>query len=346
VSEYIDGRLMVKQRKKSVIIMLCKLGIIILLILCWIWGTVALFFAGPGPDWIKMMLAISFGAFLPVIFIVFRSFLKGFIFCLACFTVLLVWWNTLQPTNNKDWAPDVARISHGEILGDRLVMHNVRDFRYSDEFTFNERWQTREYDLGKLKGLDVFLSYWASDNIAHLIFSWDFGSGEHLAISIETRKDKTQKYSAIKGFFKQFELSYAAADERDIIKLRTNYRKERVYLYRLTTPKETVRALLEDYLIEMNRLVDEPEFYNALTRNCATTAHLHVKAIHPDRSISADWRLIASGHLDELLYENRSLKGNDLPFAEIRKRSRVDLEMQKYNGDDFSNMLRKKATVE
>jgi len=337
---------MVKQPKNNFIVRLCKRIIIISLILCWVWGIVALYLNGPEPNWLKIVVVISFGAILPVAFVISRSFIKGLLLCVVFFSALIIWWNTLQPSNNKDWAPDVAQISHGEIYGDRLVMHNVRDFRYSDEFTFDERWQTREYDLGKLKGLDVFLSYWASDNIAHLIFSWDFGDGDHLAISIETRKDKTQEYSAIKGFFKQFELSYVAANERDIVKLRTNYRKERVYLYRLITPKETVRALLEDYLIEMNRLVDEPEFYNALTRNCATTAHLHVKAIHPDRSISADWRLIASGHLDELLYDNRSLVGNDLPFAELRKRSRVDLEMQKYNGDDFSNMLRKKAAVQ
>ncbi len=331
---------MVEQKKNSNIKLLFKSGIVLLLILSWGWGIIALFLNAPGPDWLKSLLTIFFATLLPGAFIVSRSFLKGFFFCLAAFIALLIWWNTLQPTNNKEWAPDVAQISHSEILGDKLIMHNVRDFRYIDEITFQERWQKREYDLNKLQGLDLFLSYWASDSIAHIILSWDFGGNDHLAISIETRKDKTQAYSAVKGFFKQFELSYVAAEERDIIQLRTNYRKERVYLYRLNTPKEKARALLEDYLTEMNRLVDEAEFYNALTRNCATTIHLHVKAIHPDEPIPVDWRLILSGHLDEMLYENGSLKGNALPFAELRKRSRVDQRMQKYDGDNYSNMLR------
>jgi len=320
--------------------LLYRSGIILLLVLCWVWGVTALFFAGPGPDWLRVLLAISFGALLPGTSLLCRSFNKGFFVCSVCFISLLIWWNTLQPTNNKDWAPDVAQISYGKILEDRLVMHNVRDFSYTDPLTYQKRWQTREYDLNKLQGLDLFLCYWASDSIAHIILSWDFGDDDHLAISIETRKDKIQEFSSLKGFFKQFELSYIAADERDIIKLRTNYRKERVYLYRLNTPKEVARALLEDYLAEMNRLVDEPEFYHALTRNCATTVHLHVEAIHPDQTIPVDWRLIFSGHLDELMYEYGALKGSELPFAELRKRSRVDQQMQGYAGENFSFKLR------
>lgn len=318
-------------------------GLLFLILLpLWVWGILALHFSGPGPPWLNLMLVCVFGAILPAVFIISRSFVKSMAVCVSCFIVLLVWWITLEPTNNKDWAPDVARIAHGELEGDILVVHNVRDFRYFSESSFQEHWQTRTYDLSRIQGLDMFLSYWASDNIAHLILSWDFGGDDHLAISIETRKDKTQQYSSIKGFFKQFELSYVAADERDLIRLRTNYRKERVYLYRLKTSKEKARALLEDYLVEMNRLVNEPQFYNALTRNCATTAHLHVEAVHPE-SLPVDWRLIFSGHLDELIYEYQAIKGHGIPFAELRERSRVDQRMQTYDGDNFSHMMRQVA---
>ena len=314
--------------------------LIFVLVLVWIWGGFALFFSGPGSSLVKSLIVFAFGALLPITFLLSRSFLRGLFICFLYVVVLFVWWNNLQPTNDKEWAADVARISHGEIIGDKLIMQNVRDFRYTDVSTFDERWQSREYDFNNLQGLDLFLSYWASDNIAHIILSWDFGDNGHLAISIETRKDKTQEYSAIKGFFKQFELSYVAADEQDIIKLRTNYRKERVYLYRLKTSKENGRALLEDYLKEMNRLVEEPDFYNALTRNCATTVHLHVEAIHPDETIPLDWRLIFSGHLDELMYEYQAIKEMELPFEELRKKSRVDLRMQKYSDGNFSEIMR------
>lgn len=316
-----------------------KIVVSLVLFMCWVWGATAIFLAGPGPHWLHTLCASLFGLFLPGVFIFSRSFARGSVLCLGVFALVVVWWQTLMPTNEKDWALDVARISHGEIQGDILVMHNVRNFDYKSEQIFYQRWETRKYDLNKLEGLDIFLSYWASENIAHTILSWDFGTDGHLAISIETRKDKTQQYSAVKGFFKQFEIAYVAADEKDIIRLRTNYRKERVYLYRLDVEAEQVVALLKDYLKKMNSLVDQPQFYDALTNNCTTTIQLHANAINPGKPPPLDWRLIASGHVDELLYDLGEVS-TTLPFAELRKASRVDLHMQKEGTNDFSRIMR------
>ncbi len=333
-----------QKRKVDWLGLLIKGTILLLLLLAWAWGYLALLFSGPGPDWLKLVSACLFGALLPGIFLLSRSFMRGLFLCLFVFALLLAWWQTLQPSNDKDWATEVARISHGEIQGNRLIMHNVRSFHYTadkispEQWKTKEFWETREYDLDKIQGLDLFLSYWGSEHIAHTIMSWDFGN-QHLAISIETRKDKKQEYSAIKGFFKQFELSYVAADETDLIRLRTNFRKERVYAYRLHVSKDLARALLQSYVTEMNRLVNEPEFYNALTRNCTTTIHLHNKAIVPDDLPPMDWRIIASGHVDELLYEEGVLV-QELPFVELRRKSRIDQRMQLYGENHFSRILR------
>lgn len=318
---------------------LFKVVLFLGLALAWMWGITALYLSGPEPHWLKVLLACIFGMCLPAAFIYTRSFIKGSLSCLAVFAVLLIWWQTLTPTNDKDWASDVAQISHGEIEGDKLVMYNVRNFDYRNVTDFDQRWETRTFNLNNLQGLDLFLSYWASDNIAHTILSWDFGVDGHLAVSIETRKDKRQSYSAVKGFFKQFEIAYVAADERDIIRLRTNFRKERVYLYRFEVPNQQVLDLLKDYLKEMNRLVAEPEFYNALTRNCTTTIKIHTDAINPGKPPPLDWRLLATGHVDELLYERKNVS-TALPFEELRKASRVDLKMQKEGREDFSKKMR------
>jgi hypothetical protein len=251
----------------------------------------------------------------------------------------MIWWQTLKPSNNRDWAADVAQISHGEIQGDKLIMYNVRNFSYTSETDFEKSWETREYDLTKLQGLDIFLSYWASDHIAHTIMSWDFGDNNHLAVSIETRKEKTEEYSAVKGFFKQFELSYVAADEKDIVKLRTDFRNERVYVYRLLADNEGIRALLDNYLAEMNQLFNKPKFYDAFSRNCTTTIRLHTNAIQPDRPLPLDWRLILSGHLDELLYERKSIS-QKLPFVELRALSRIDERIKENTRDNYSEELR------
>jgi hypothetical protein len=319
--------------------LLIKVTAVLILVLAWLWGATALWLAGPGPHWVQILIALAFGSFLPAAFIFSDSFAKGCTLSLFLFALLLLWWQTLTPTNEKDWALDVARISHGEIQGNTLAMYNVRSFDYKSETLFYQHWETRNYNLKNLQGMDIFLSYWASDHIAHIILSWDFGEDGHLPISIETRKDLTQEYSSIKGFFKQFEICYIAADEKDIIRLRTNFRKERVYLYRLQVSQQAARALLEDYLAKMNSLVDEPDFYNALSHNCTTTIQIHASAIRADRPPPLDWRLIASGHVDELLYD-RGVISSKLPLAQLRKMSRIDLIMQKEGKDDFSKIMR------
>ena len=316
------------------------------LFLVWLWATAALLVALPAGPAVRGIAAFSFFCCLPLVFSFYRPFLKAFGVSLVVLLLFLWWWNSLEPTNDKEWAPDVARISHGEIQGDKLILNNVRNFRYlkaqgatDDAWTWEERWETREYDLSAIQGLDLYLSYWASEHIAHAIMSWDFGNGKHLAISIETRKDIHQEYSAVKGFFKQFELSYVAADERDLIRLRTNFRKERVYLYRLLVSPAKARMLLEAYLAEMNTLLKKPEFYDALARNCTTAIFLHTKAINPDDAPPLDWRIVISGHLDNLLYE-RGLLEQTYPFQEYRQRSRVDLRMQQLGEENYSEHLR------
>ena len=193
-------------------------------------------------------------------------------------------------------------------------------------------------DLNRIQGLDLFISFWGPTEIAHTIVSWDFDDGQHLAISIETRKEKGESYSALRGFFRQYELYYVVADERDLVGLRTNYRGEQVYLYRIRVPPAQARALLVDYLDEVNSLADHPEWYNALTQNCTTTIRGHTQ--HIGAAGSFDWRLLANGHRDELLYERGQID-TSLPFAEIKVRSDItDKAKAADDSPDFSAKIR------
>ena len=177
--------------------------------------------------------------------------------------------------------PDVARFPAATIAGRQVIIHNLRNFDYRSETDYTEQWETRTFDLDQIRGIDLFLSFWGPTLIAHTITSWEFADGSHLAISIETRKEKGESYSALRGFFRQYELYYVVADERDVIRLRTNYRGERVYLYRLKVRPEFARALLLDYLAEVNRLAGRPRWYNALTHNCTTVIQHHVRQVSP-----------------------------------------------------------------
>jgi hypothetical protein len=189
------------------------------------------------------------------------------------FAVLLGWWSGIEPANDRDWQPDVARLAHAEINGDLVTVRNVRNFAYRSETDYTPHYYDRTYDLGKLRSVDLIAVYWMGPAIAHTILSFGFEGGEQLAISIETRKERGETYSTTRGFFKQYELHYVVADERDVVRLRTSYRKdppEDVYVYRLHGPLENGRRVFLQYMQRINDLQAKPEFYNTLIDNCTT----------------------------------------------------------------------------
>ena len=151
----------------------------------------------------------------------------------AFFALFLAWWSTVTPSNDRDWAPDVARTVTATIDGDRLVVKNVRNFTWRSDTDFDERWEQRTYSLSHVSNVDLIMSYWAGEAIAHPIVSFGFDDGARLAFSIETRKDSDEGYSSVAGFFKQYELAIVAADERDVVRVRSNVRGEDVRIYRL-----------------------------------------------------------------------------------------------------------------
>lgn len=304
------------------------------------WGALVLLFTLPvDAAWIRAGIAIVYALGSLTALLWLRPPWRAIAAWSTGLLAILLWWNMLQPSNDREWQPDVAKLSSFDVNGVHLTVHNFRDFDYRTETDFTPRYEDRVFDLSKLRGLDLFMSYWGSPAIAHTIMSWDFDGSLPLAISIETRKSKGQEYSAIKGFFKQYEIIYVAADERDIIRLRTNYRGEQVYLYRLNVTPEQARALLMDYVATENALVKAPKFYNALVDNCTTSIHGHVKSAIVNTP-SVDWRLLANGYGDEMLYENGNIDTR-LPFSELRTRSQINARAKILDQDPgFSQGIR------
>jgi hypothetical protein len=303
-----------------------------------LWWSLALYFRLTLPAPWPTLAAVLWGAAAIGILMWLRPFPWAVALVLVGFGVLGLWWGTIRPSNDRDWAPEYAHPPWGELEGSRLTLHDVRNFEYRTETDFTPRWETRTYDLSKITGLDIFLSYWGSPRIAHTVMSWEFADGPPLAISIETRRERTETYSAIRGFFRQFEVFYVAADERDLIRLRTNYRGEDVYLYRLNVSPETARKLLLDYLKTMNALRARPAWYNALTQNCTTSIRTHVRAI--GIAAALDWRLLVTGYVDRMLYD-RGAVDTRLPFEQLRSAGRVTERARAADGDPaFSARIR------
>ena len=286
------------------------------------WCVLALWLDGPANPLLAVVLLSFFLAAIGWAALVAKPPSRRLPYALLVCLAVVTWWNLLAPRNDRDWQPDVARLATADIDGDLVTIRNLRVFDYRSETDFTEHWDVRTYDLSRIQGLDLLLSYWGSPAIAHTILSWDFGEGRHLAISIETRKEKGEEYSAVRGFFRQYELIYIAADERDIVRLRPNYRGEEAYLYRLNGTPERARAILLDYLVTMNRLAEEPRWYNALTHNCTTTIRMHTQHSAPEPP-PFDWRVLANGYADQMLYE-RGVLDTSVPFDVLKARSRIN----------------------
>ncbi len=230
-------------------------------------------------------------------------------------------WARVSPSHEGDWPSEVRHLAQASIEGDRVIIRNIRNFEWHGTRTSLERWEERSYSLSALSRLDLIASYWAGPHVAHLMLSFGFDTGEHLVASIEIRRRRDQEYSTLKGAFRNFELIYILGDERDLLRLRTAFRKERVHLFRLSTPPERVRRLFLEYLRTINRLAERPRFYNTLTTNCTT--QIRVAGVAAGAVIPWDWRLLLTGHTPEFLYA-RGTPDTRLSFEELHRRAQIN----------------------
>jgi hypothetical protein len=300
------------------------------------WAVAALAIDQP-PEW-RLMLAVLYAVCLAGALFRVRGLGRRAAIALIGFAGVLAWWLMLAPADTRNWQADVDRTAWADIAGDNVTLHNVRNIDYRGETDYTPHWETRTYDLAQLKGIDLFITHWGSPWIAHPILSFQFADGQRVALSVEVRKEVGESYSSVLGFFRQYELIYVVADERDVIRLRTNYRQaEEVYLYRTAATPEVARAIFLDYLRSLNDLHQRPAFYNALTSNCTTNIRSHL----PNDLVSRwNWRLLLNGKADEYLYQRGLLLG-DLPFDVLQTRAHInDAAHAAGEAPDFSDRIR------
>ena len=308
-----------------------------------VWGVLALCWFDDAPGSVRIGLATAFGlASLAALVALASPRWRGRALAVhALLFGLVLWrWLAIEPSNDRDWLPENARLARVSIAGDRITVRDIRNFDYRTETDYTPAWYDRTFDLRQLDAVDLVAVYWMGPAIAHVFLSFGFGD-EHLAVSIEARKRRGQGFSTLAGFFRQYELIYVVADERDVIRLRTNYRRdppEEVRVYRLFGAKDDLRRLFLDYMREVDALAERPEFYNSLTANCTNNIWLHSR-VNPGH-LPWSWKILASGYVPEYLYESGKLDTR-VPFPELERRSVVNARAQAADqAADFSRRIR------
>ena len=245
------------------------------------------------------------------------------------------------PSNHRDWSPELAVLPYSERVGDQVTVHNVRNCAYLSEDEFVVKYYDKQYDLNRLRSVDfLVVPFDGIPSLAHTMLSFGFDGDNFLDVSVEVRKQKGQTYQLVKGMLHEYELMYVVGDERDLIQLRTEYRKSDVYLYRATATPEQARELFVDVFDRVNKLASQPEFYDTLTNNCTTNIAQHINHLAPHK-IPFDYRVLLPGYSDRLAYDLGLIEHHGT-FEETKRRAHINAVAAVYRDDpDFSGKIRR-----
>ena len=313
----------------------------ILLFLFWSWSSMAVYFSNLPGEWLKTILAWGYFLSYPLLLLLFRKHLWWTMLGMTglCL-VILIWYLLIPPSHNRDWTTDVAVLPYAEINGDLVTIHNIRNFDYHSETDFTPSYYDRTVDVSKLKSLDYILSYWDNNEaIAHTMASYGFDDGYHLCVSVETKREKGEPQTALRGIFRQYELIYILADERDLLRLRTDFRKEDVYVFPLKTSREEIKTFFLEVISRVNEISRQPEFYDTITHNCLTTLVSDFRQVRSPVKMF-DLRRILNGWSAEMIFENNNID-TDFSYDETRQKCYANQYIQgEYDVSAYSKLIR------
>jgi hypothetical protein len=319
------------------------IGIVVLAIvvaLMTAWAAMAIYYSHLPGEYLRLGLAGLFAFATAAAFLFLPKRRRTLAWFAVVFAVVVVWWMMIPASNTRNWEREVARAPYATMEGDLITIHDIRNFNYRTEKDFDAVYYNKTFDLTKLDSADLIAVYWMGEAVAHVMMSFGFQGKDFISFSIETRKEQGEDYSTIKGFFKQYELIFIAGDERDLIRVRTDYRtpREDVYLYRLGAKPQRVREVFMAYIQQINDMKQRPEWYNTLTTNCATSV-IHLMRVTGGH-VRYTWKVLLSGYAPLYAYESGALD-TSIPFGELKRRSYINPRAHTIGNDpEFSRKIR------
>ncbi|MBN8467257.1 DUF4105 domain-containing protein [Corallococcus exiguus] len=307
-----------------------------------VWASLALALTGTGTEGPHMARGLVAVALVALAVAAWRRRSRRWsvaVMLVGCLSVY-GWVRTFEPSNSRDWAPDLARAPWAEVAGTQVTLHDVRDFRYRSTTDWDPAWYTATYDTAALTDasfiVEPFSGFYGA---AHTMVSFGFQDGRHVVFSVEVRREQGETFSALGGLFRRFEITYVVGDERDLVQLRSNFRHDDVYVYPVNASKERITAFFMDMVQRMNGLHTQPEFYDTLTSNCTTNLVHHFEKV-ATKNVPYDHRTLMPAFSDALAYE-LGIIDTDAPLEQVRQRYHINARALAAQGrDDFSARIR------
>jgi hypothetical protein len=338
------------------ILRLAGLAVLYGILLCiWLWGIVAIAVYEPWPSWLRLIVVLLWAILFPLAAFTIPYRVQPPQFTLIILAVTLfagyvairVLWSFWLPSNDRDWSPLHAHLATATFRGNTVTIENVRDFTHLSRTEYNENWETRSYDIRELTGVEMAICpfQWGRGGLAHTFLTFSFSNGDHLAISVEARLERDERYNFLLGLFRAYELIYIIGDERDILGLRTNGRGDPLYLYTLNAEPPLAQAVFVMMLTRANRLARQPEFYNTMTNCCASNMVRHLVQASQGK-YPFDPRVLLPGYLDDFAAEHGALRLSG-PLEEVRERHLVnDRNLQMTDSVSWSRQIRSQGEQE
>ncbi|MDD4803857.1 MAG: DUF4105 domain-containing protein [Candidatus Pacebacteria bacterium] len=273
-----------------------------------------------------MKKGLKYSAYILILFLI------GLILFYCLFLLLT------KPSNNRDWAKDMKVLSAATIMGDIIILDNVRNNNYRSTTDFDVKYYQGKYDINKLKKVYLITDPFGKLS-SHTMLSFEFSDNKSVVMSVEIRREEGEVFENFKGMFRGYELYYVWADEKDVIKLRTNYRMDNVYMYELDMAEENVQKLFIEAMRRTNQLKDKPEFYNLLVNNCTTNIAEMLQVVY-NKPIIVDWRYLVPAYAEGLSMKYDLIQGSSI--EDVRKNHNISPNAL-ICGDcnDYSNVIRK-----
>lgn len=280
---------------------------------------------------------LSWLGFVVACIVLIRPFELSALVLLGLCAAFALGWLRQKPSHDRDWDPCFAILPSVTKSDERLVFHDVRFAKYHAPGQYTVEYEERAYDANSVTAVDALIIYWGSDWICHPMAIFQFGDNQHLCFSIEVRYRVGDEYAILPSIYRQHELMYVVSDERDAILRRTTFHSKQIdcYLYRLSTDKDFVQGLLEEYIEATNRIKSQPQWYNAITSNCTTEIFENRR-----EKVPWDWRMLVNGSFDKMLYDKGVLQ-SELEFEELKRRSRINEAANAASFGSFSTDIRR-----